>query len=286
VRLFRPAETIRGAARAQIAYWLKAEPKSLTLEILDGQGRLVRSYPGEPKKQESGERPAADEEGPRRAPTKVPMAAGLNRFEWDLQSEPVSSFPGMVLWGATTNGPTVLPGSYQVRLTVDGAASTEPLAVSPNPLRPVGDAELRVQYELATQIRDKVNEANAAVVRIRRIKKDVEDRLTKSKDAQLKQAGDRLSRNLSAVEEDIYQVRNRSNQDPLNFPIKTNNRLASLLRVVLTGEGRPTGNVGPIFEDLKTELKAELDRLQRVLAADLPPFNQAARAQGLDSVAE
>jgi hypothetical protein len=214
------------------------------------------------------------------------MAAGLNRFEWDLQSEPVSSFPGMVLWGATTNGPTVLPGSYQVRLTVDGAASTEPLAVSPNPLRPVGDAELRVQYELATQIRDKVNEANAAVVRIRRIKKDVEDRLTKSKDAQLKQAGDRLSRNLSAVEEDIYQVRNRSNQDPLNFPIKTNNRLASLLRVVLTGEGRPTGNVGPIFEDLKTELKAELDRLQRVLAADLPPFNQAARAQGLDSVAE
>jgi hypothetical protein len=180
----------------------------------------------------------------------------------------------------------VLRGTYQVRLTVDGAAATEPLVVAPHPLRAVGDAELRLQFELASQIRDKINEANRAVIRIRRIKKDVADRLDKSKDSRLKAAGERLSRSLSAVEEDIYQVRNRSNQDPLNFPIKTNNRLASLLRVVLTGEGAPTGNVTPIFDDLKAELKAELGRLQGALAADLPPFNQVARKLGLTAVSE
>jgi hypothetical protein len=68
-------------------------------------------------------------------------------------------------------------------------------------------------------------------------------------------------------------VRNQSGQDPLNFPIKTNNRLASLLRVAVSGEGRPTGNVEPIFTDLIAELKAETDRLDKVIADQLTPFN-------------
>jgi hypothetical protein len=60
----------------------------------------------------------------------------------------------------------------------------------------------------------------------------------------------------------------------LNFPIKTNNRLASLLRVTLAGEGRPTGNVEPIFNDLVQELKAETDKLNKTLTVDLPAFNR------------
>jgi hypothetical protein len=69
-------------------------------------------------------------------------------------------------------------------------------------------------------------------------------------------------------------VRNQSNQDPLNFPIKTNNRLASLLRVALAGEGRPTGNVEPIFNELVQELKAETDRLTKVTSDQLASFNR------------
>jgi hypothetical protein len=83
-----------------------------------------------------------------------------------------------------------------------------------------------------------------------------------------------LTTALVSVEEDIYQVRNQSGQDPLNFPIKTNNRLASLLRVAVSGEGRPTGNVEPIFTDLIAELKAETDRLEKTISDQLPPFNR------------
>ena len=84
----------------------------------------------------------------------------------------------------------------------------------------------------------------------------------------------KLAQALSAVEEDVYQVRNQSGQDPLNFPIKTNNRLASLLRVAVSGEGRPTGNVEPIFNELIQELKEHTDRLDRTLATELPAFNR------------
>jgi hypothetical protein len=81
-------------------------------------------------------------------------------------------------------------------------------------------------------------------------------------------------------------VRNQSNQDPLNFPIRTNNRLASLLRVVTTGEGRPIGSAEPIFTDLQAELKAETDRLQKVLGTYLPRFNELARRLNLEPISE
>src|SRR5262249_31150968 len=76
------------------------------------------------------------------------------------------------------------------------------------------------------------------------------------------------------------------NQDPLNFPIRTNNRLASLLRVVNTGEGRPIGNAEPIFNDLQAELKAETDRLQKVLGTYLPRFNQLAQRLSIEPISE
>ena len=81
-----------------------------------------------------------------------------------------------------------------------------------------------------------------------------------------------------------YQVRNRSRQDPLNFPIKLNNRLASLLSVVSRGDGRPLGNAAPIFDDLVRELKVQTGRLSMVLTKDLAAFDVEARWLGLDDV--
>ena len=283
--LFKPGDAIRAGENADIDYWLKKPAQNMSLDVLDSKGQVVRSYTGAmPKSDAEG---AAEDEGlgPRRVPPPS-MAAGLHRFAWDLRYEPVVSFPGMVLWGATTNGPMALPGSYQVRLTVDGRALTQLVTVKKHPLHEATDADLREQFDLATQIRDKVNEANNAVIQIRHVKQQVADRMNKSQDADLRAVADRLTRNLTAVEEDVYQVRNQSNQDPLNFAIKINNRLASLLRAVETGDGKPTGNAVPIFNDIKVELKAQTDKLQQSLASDLPTFNRLAQRMGLDPVKE
>jgi photosystem II stability/assembly factor-like uncharacterized protein len=292
--LFKPTDAIRSATGSTITYWLKRPPQGMTLDILDGRGQLVRSFNGAvPPAEGRGGRgrgeAAADEEGGGRGrggPPTANMSPGVQRFTWDLQSQPVVSFPGMVLWGATTNGPVVLPGAYQARLTVDGRSLTQPITVRKHPWRNVSDADLLEQFEMASQIRDKVNEANNAVIQMRRIKRELADRVDKSKNADVKALAEELQKELTAVEEDVYQVRNQSNQDPLNFPIKTNNRLASLLRVVQAGDGKPLGNVGPIFEDLKAELKAETDRLQRALTAYLPRFNQLVQRLGLEPISE
>ena len=274
VAVFKPANATRGLDRPIVTYYLKNQPKQLTIDFLDARGQVVRSINGQPprKEGETGGGGGGGGGGGFGGPQGAPMTAGMNRFTWDLNSTGVVTFPGMILWGATQNGPAVLPGAYQVRLTADGVTQTQPFQVLKHPLRPTSDADLQFQFNLASRIRDKVNEANLAVIRIRRIKSDIADRI-KDAPAEVRAAGELLTKALVAVEEDIYQVKNQSGQDPLNFPIKTNNRLASLLRVAVSGEGRPTGNVEPIFNDLVAELKAETDRLEKTISDQLPPFN-------------
>jgi hypothetical protein len=322
--LFKPGDAIRGGSPARFTYWLKQPAQNLKLEILDARGQVMRSFdgalpnagrgrgrgeaaagqapsttPGPAQSAVSGQSPEGrggnegtpsgeDEEGGGRGRGGPPpaMTAGVQRFSWDLQSTPVVSFQGMVLWGATQAGPVVLPGTYQARLTVDGRPQTQSFTVKKHPFRSATDADLQTQWDLATQIRDKVNEANNAIVQIRRIKKDLAERVEKANNADAKAIAELLQKELTAVEEDVYQVRNQSNQDPLNFPIKTNNRLASLLRVVQAGEGRPTSNTTPIFNDLKVELKAETDRLQRAITTYLPRFNEVVRRLGLEPISE
>lgn len=271
VTVFKPANATRGLDRPQITYYLKSQPKQLTIDFLDARGQVVRSIAGQPPRKDGDTGGGGGGFGG--GPQGAPMTAGVNRFTWDLNSNGIVTFPGMILWGASQSGPAVLPGNYTVRLTADGITQSQPFAVLKHPLRPVPDADLQFQWDLASRIRDKVNEANLAVIQIRRIKTDIADRI-KDAPAEVRSAGEQLARSLSTVEEQVYQVRNQSGQDPLNFPIRTNNRLASLLRVANSGEGRPTGNVEPIFQELIAELKAETDQLDKVITSELASFNQ------------
>jgi hypothetical protein len=149
------------------------------------------------------------------------LAAGLQTVQWNLQYPAATTFEGMVLWGASTAGPLAVPGNYTVRMTVDGRTLTQPLVIQKHPLyKEITQADLESQFALAIRIRDKLSEANQAVIRIRDIKGQVTDRVSKSQDRRLKTVADTLAKHISAVEEEIYQVRNQSGQDPLNFPIK------------------------------------------------------------------
>ena len=217
-------------------------------------------------------------------PAQAPMGTGLNSVTWNLRYPNATSFPGMILWGGGVTGPAAPPGTYTIRMTVNGQTQTQPLVVKRHPLYSATDADLQAQFDLAIQIRDKVSEANQAVIDIRNMKTQIADRLTKNTDARLKASGDKLTASLSAVEAEIYQVKNQSGQDPLNYPIKTNNRLASLLSMVGNGDGKPTTNAPIIFQDLVKELKAETDKLEETLVGELATFNTEAKRLGLDAV--
>src|SRR5687767_2419761 len=182
VVLFKPADAIRSAGGAAISYWVKRPAQSITIEVLDAKGELVRSFTSTPAAAagagagggrgagEPGGRGGGGGAGGGRGGrgggggTNVSTAPGLHSLTWDLRYPAAVTFPGMILWGASTAGPTAAPGTYQVRLTVDGKPQTQPLVVMRNPMfTDVTDADLREQFTLSLAIRDKVSEANDAV---------------------------------------------------------------------------------------------------------------------------
>lgn len=290
LKVFEPRPAIRSYSRADVDYYLGSAVDRITVDILDAQGRLVRSFT------RTAEEEAADEKKPAPAvgggfggPPQGPPStkAGMNRFSWNLRYAGSTVFPGMIIWsGNPANGPFAVPGQYQVRVTAGPQVQTVPLQVQKHPLfENVSVADLQQQFDLAIQIRDRTSEANEAVIRIRDVKAQIQERLGQSKNPRLKEIGDLVTRKLSVVEEAIYQVRNRSGQDPLNFPIKINNRLASLRRSVETGDAAPTDASREVFKTLSAELQAQLDELGAITKGDLANFNKAAREQKLAPVA-
>lgn len=270
--LFTPPQAVRSGTPLTITWSAATAPKKITLEVMDSTGAVLRAFETAP----AGAPTPVTGGGRRgRGVAYLSRNAGMSRFTWDLRTAPVVGFPGMILWGAGTGGPVVPPGTYTLRLVADGRALTAPLVVTRNPLLPeVTDADLHAQYQFGRMVRDKATEANQAVIEIRRVKSQFSDRLTKSDDRALKASGTTLSTNASAVEEDIYQVRNQSGQDPLNFPIKVNNRLATLLSMAERGDGRPTTNMPEIFGILEKELKVYTDKLAQVWQTDLLAVNK------------
>ena len=274
--LYTPPVAYRSGNGATITWSLRKVPTTLKLEILDSAGTALRTFEPDTARPDST-RVAGPPAGGRRGGGGVflPKTAGVNRITWDLRTKPIASFPGMILWGAGTNGPAVPPGRYTAKLTADGKVLTAPVVVSRNPQIPdVSDADMRAQYAFARRVRDKANEANESVIGIRRVKSQLEDRYRKSSDATLKTTGETLKTNVSAVEENIYQVRNQSGQDPLNFPIRVNNRLANLLSMTERGDGLPINNMPEIFNILTRELKGYTDRLAQVYKTDLVAVNK------------
>jgi hypothetical protein len=215
----------------------------------------------------------------------VPRKAGLNHFQWDERYPSAKSFAGMIYWSGAQQGPAAVPGTYQVRLTANGKTLTDKFVVEKDPrLDNVTIADLAAQFTLAMQVRDKTSEANDMVIEIRELKKQMDDRLKKNQDAALKTALDGFRTKITAVEEEVYQVRNRSGQDPLNFPIKLNNKLAALQSSIERGDGKPTAGAIEVFKVLSDLLAAQKTRLDAALKTDLPAVNKVLADRHLDAL--
>src|SRR5437762_7396815 len=156
-------------------------------------------------------------------PPRVANKAGLNTFAWNLRYPDASVFDNMILWAGTVVGPITLPGNYSVRLNVNGQSYTQPFTVVKDPRTTATAADVKEQFDFLMRIRDKTSQANDAVKTIRNVKAQLADRSKKINGGQseaFKRAAEDLANRLSAVEGEIYQVRNQSSQDPLNYPIK------------------------------------------------------------------
>jgi photosystem II stability/assembly factor-like uncharacterized protein len=292
VHLFAPQDAVRSVSRGvSIDYYLAGAASKVTVDVLDANGQVVRSFTGEAatKTEKPEAAPPEEDEGPRAPEPSVSVRAGMNRFVWDMRYPGPTPIPKMILWAAGIRGPKALPGRYQVRLSVSGNGSqpvvqTRAFAIRKHPLLTVTDADYAAQFQLAMQVRDRVTAADEAVIRIRALKGGIKERATAAKGGKVGAAADALLAKLTAIEGEIYQYRNASSQDPLNYPIKLNNKLAALVGVIESADGRPTDQSYSAFNELSARLDAELAKLEAAQRTDLAGFNKLAAAARLPPV--
>ena len=273
-----------------VYYSLKSKPASaVELEFLDSTGKSIRKFTRRIAREGEQTAPAAPagEGGFGGGGTPPPVATeiGLNRFVWDTRYPDAVRFPGMILWAGETRGPKMPPGRYQVKLTADGKTLTQNFEIKADPRVTTTAADYAKQLELGLKIRDKLSETHNAIIQIRDVRKQVEDLLKRVPQSKpINDAGAALNKKLTTIEEALYQTKNQSSQDPLNYPIRLNNKLAALGGVVGSAEAAPTAQSYAVYDELVTAIDAELQKLSQTVKTDVPAFNQLVRDQNIPAV--
>ncbi len=216
-------------------------------------------------------------------PPRVPAKHGLNQFAWNMREPDASAFDNLIVWAGNVNGPVVPPGTYTVRLSVGGVTQSQPLVIRNDPRSHATQLALEAQFALLMKIRDRLSAANDAVKTIRNVDYQIHTVGPKAPPA-FTDAATRLVGRIDAIEAEIYQVKNQSDQDPLNFPIRLNNEIAALANTVASADGRPTAPSYAVFTTLSRQLQTQLSALQSTLATELPPLNAMLRGAGLPEI--
>jgi photosystem II stability/assembly factor-like uncharacterized protein len=303
---------------AIVYYWLKQPSQVVTMEFVDPAGKVIRTFTSNQDplvardslrqaaradsirkagaKADSSQRSEArgeetQQEGPRRAPPppRVANKAGLNTFSWNLRYPEASSFENLIMWAAGTQGPVAVPGTYTVRMKVNGTTESETFRVMKDPRSKATQADLETQFAFLLKVRDETSKANDAVKLVRNVRAQITDReskLPQDKRASFETAAKPLEATLTAAENEIYQTKNRSGQDPLNYPIKLNNKIAALAGVASSTDARPTSQTLEVYRVLSAQLDVQLDRIHSALRSSLPALNRELSAAGLQPIVE
>ena len=290
--LYAPRTAYRGGfgGAAQIQYHLKSEPESaITLEILDSEGNSIRKITGQPG--------AAAPSGPVSpfaaffgggGGARLPAAEGLNSFRWNLRGEGIQRPAGVVHWGGTPGLP-VLPGAYEVRLTVGEETQSRPLEVAINPNLASTADDLAKQRELGETVAGELEKLFGALNRLRDVKSqagDIVGRLQKAgkADEELGNLSKALTDRLTEIEETITQTNSKSSQDPINFPPQIDNQLVTLYGYIVQADYEPTAGAYQRFDDLKPELDAIHANFEAAMTEHLGPFNERVASLGVPAV--
>lgn len=263
-------------------YLLGEVPEDFSLTIKDFDGEVIRTFVPKGK---GTKNPNAAESN-----DILPAEEGFNRFTWNLRATGAESFPKMIFWGASLGGPKVPPGRYRAEFSVDGTEVSVPVIVRADPRSEATSMDLVEQYGFVRETGETLTRAHKAIRDLRMARADLEDlkgRMEPTENepaAKLEERIDAALETMKSVEEALYQTKNQSGQDPLNFPIRLTNKLAGARSGAMSGEFGPTAGMIAVAQEITAEIEAELARLAPVFDEELPAIDAAARELALPLV--
>ncbi|HXH70576.1 MAG TPA: hypothetical protein VNI60_09630, partial [Pyrinomonadaceae bacterium] len=270
-----------------VNYYLKEKPtKEFALEFLDASGKVIRKFTKKPDENSANQPDAPAENIPtRNAEPTLANEIGINNFVWNYRYPNAATIPGLILWGGSLAGVRIVPGNYQVRLSVDGKEiSTQSFALKADPRLTTTPEDFAKQFDLMSKINAKLSETHNAILEIRDVKKQFEDLTNRMKlpdQKDLVEKAKDISKQLTAVEEELNQTKIKSGQDALNYPIKLNNKLAALSSFVDGSDDAPPAQSYDVYNDLTAKIDAQLSRLAEIKSKNIAEFNRQFAAKSL-----
>jgi len=251
----------------------------IKLQFLEGDGDVIRTFSN--KETLEGEPVTESEEffeDENNVPSDVlKTKQGLNSFLWNMQYPGAADLDGrQILWSGSTRGPSAIPGSYEVRLIVDDeTVMSQNFEITKDPRIETTQDDFQAQFDLHQTIITKLDTTHKTINRIREIRSELNDIKSEFEgDSDVQERADAMLELLADVEGELMQTKAESFQDVLNFPIKLNNKLASLASTVATGDGRPTEQQYGVYEDLAAKVDAQFERIEPIMKGELPNLVQ------------
>ena len=194
-----------------------------------------------------------------------PMSGG-NRLIWDMRYPGFKSFEGMVLYSSPNVGPKVAPGKYNIKMTYNDQILQKEFEIVKDPRVKISQADYQDQLEFLINVRDEVSRANQKIIDIRNIKNNMIFILEKTRNnVELQEMINKYLTDISEIENNIHMTKNQSRQDPLNYGIRINNRIAFLLADSQRGDYPPTDQSKEFFMQIKKELDTEILKLDALI---------------------
>jgi photosystem II stability/assembly factor-like uncharacterized protein len=276
-----------------IDYYLKNKPKKeLKLIFFTEKGDTVRTLSS--TKDNSGEpiRISKDFYEDKTVPRfgMCPADSGLNRMYWDMRYPDATKLErSSPMWGGSTIGPRAVPGNYTVKLFIgDSLMNTQTFVIKEDPRFKVSQSDLDAQLALLLKINSKLSETHKAINELRSVRNQMNAYVGSTEDtafaSELRKISKPILDSLEKIEEALVQFHAVAGQDLLNFPIRLNNKLASIASAVSSDDSAPSKQSYTAYDDISSLIDVQLNKLKKIELEKIPEFNAKAKQKTIDPV--
>lgn len=274
-RTSRTAGTNHSGGVNMFYYIKKLKDKDVvSISIADANDNLIKTFSTKPNKDLK--------EG------KLNVKEGNNIFNWNMMYDGAESVKGMILWWASLSGPMALPGSYKATLKLNDKTQSQTFTILKNPISEATESDMKAQFDFINDINTKMTEIHKALKNVKKVrsqvgllKKSITD---KEANKELIDFADQLVKEMTTIEETLYQTKSKSGQDPLNFPIRLNNKLAHLNSLTRVGNYAPTDQAIEFKNEITATIDIELQKLYSLFNNEVKELNEKVKKSSINFI--
>ena len=215
---------------------------------------------------------------------KVEVSKGMNQFVWDMIYPEGERIEGMVLWNGVPGGVKAAPGQYYAKIKTGKDSIEVPFTIVADPNYKISQADYEDQFNFLTKAKEKFNEVQRAIKDIRTLRSQINEftgRAGKDLPKEVKQVADSINKQMTTIEETLYQTKSKSSQDVLNYPIRINDKISGVFDAANSGTQAPSKQMKDVFNELSGQADTEIAKLKKIKEVDIPQLNQLIREKSL-----